>query len=356
MPTPTDRERQSKALGQAFLAHQVSQLEQSVDKLAFSRDSSSSRPLPRPHHRKAPRPIRVLDPSMLVHALPVVKRWVRRDEYRLVVPLAALATLDLLKRAPAPLRDHARDATRFLETQFDIARQIQSDAQIRLRAQAPTEEVSWSDLERRFDSSSSSSSDPDSAEALPTANDIPRALRSTLQCILYFDRLESSAASVAVYNSDLVTPPPVPPATVVVPPPTSSSSATSSSLPPPEIDYLALSSGDAVSYYLATFFPRLSIAVAPVTPEDVVAATEWLRSLARSHQAAAAAAASTTARGDGRTSDGHTPRRGGVGGERRGRGRGGSAPSKHEPGRPPRSSPPPPPSPAAVAAKTLFVP
>lgn len=32
--------------------------------------------------------MRVLDPSALVHALPVLKRWIREDKYKLVVPLS----------------------------------------------------------------------------------------------------------------------------------------------------------------------------------------------------------------------------------------------------------------------------
>lgn len=103
------RQRQSKALGAAFLAHQVSQLEQSVDTLAFSRDSrlysrGGSRGGARGGnargacrgganaasgvHLDRQRPVRVIDPSALVHALPVLKRWIREDKYKLIVPLS----------------------------------------------------------------------------------------------------------------------------------------------------------------------------------------------------------------------------------------------------------------------------
>lgn len=92
-------------MGAAFLAHQVDKLEKSVDTLTFDRSqalynpngprgrggSQSARSAAHPD-RSLPKPgikpIYVLDASVLVHALPLVKLWVRQDQYKLIVPLS----------------------------------------------------------------------------------------------------------------------------------------------------------------------------------------------------------------------------------------------------------------------------
>ncbi|GAA5908275.1 uncharacterized protein JCM6883_004334 [Sporobolomyces salmoneus] len=329
------REKQRKALGAAFLAHQVSELEKSVDHLQFSRDSSRS------NNRQRGRtgggggggsgglrtttlkikPIRVVDASTLIHALPVLKKWVREDQYKLVVPLSALATLDILKKAPAPLNDQSRDATRFLETQFNIAKQIQAsssasstgpegvngvDGRIRLRAQNSKEELSWREVEELFkvpegwktelppnlvndqvDASPKEKEEEEEEEEdelpLPTANDIPRSLRSTLQCVLYFllqqtqnpPSSSSAKTKLVLFNSHLPIPPPIPSSLLVQQQRTAQSTTSSNG-----IDYLALSSGDTLSYYLDTFFPSSSSAkgaVSIVTMEEVSEAREWIK-------------------------------------------------------------------------------
>ncbi|GAA5923013.1 uncharacterized protein JCM15063_003499 [Sporobolomyces koalae] len=323
------REKQSKALGAAFLAHQVSQLEKSVDTLTFSRDSRisarrtastrASGAATAGSARPGSRPVRVVDASTLVHALPVLKRWVRQDKYQLVIPLAALSTLDILKKAPPPLNDQARDATRFIESQLDIARQIQAawtgadaDARIRVRAQRANEELPWNQVEKKFSIPHDYQTELPLTEAgqplelppteegeepyqlpLPTANDIPRNLRSSLQCVLYFDSLDNKKSvptdpTVAVYNSLLETPPPVPAElAALVHAQRSSSSSTSSSRKPTQptpIDFVALSSGDALQYYLSTFFPTVS--AYSISSSEVVAATEWFKAQARAQLAA----------------------------------------------------------------------
>ncbi|KAI0033591.1 hypothetical protein K488DRAFT_77807 [Vararia minispora EC-137] len=60
----------------------------------------------------------VLDASVLVHALNQVKKWCRdgQDEI-LIVPLEALNTLDLLKKGVSTLAQRARAASRVLEAQ-----------------------------------------------------------------------------------------------------------------------------------------------------------------------------------------------------------------------------------------------
>ncbi|BGP21714.1 hypothetical protein Rt10032_c01g0417 [Rhodotorula toruloides] len=339
------RERQQKALGAAFLAHQVSELEKSVDMLAFSRD-------PRLHggrggrggrgrgggsgeSRQDKREVRVVDASALVHALPVLKRWIREDRYQLVVPLSALSTLDLLKKAPNPLHDLARDATRFLEGQLDIARQIQAafspadaDARTRLRAQRQTEETPWSEVEKLFKVPEGWVVElPEGVEVpppavgeeaeslpLPTANDIPRDLRSTTQCLLHFHLAARTSSPVdtapvgVVYNSLLATPPPLADplnrlvahsaAISVDPSDPSSSPRRKTREPAPLPDFLALSSGDALSYYLSTFFPSIINPLYVIPSTEVVAASSWLKAQAQAKQQADDA--STRGRGGGR--------------------------------------------------------
>ncbi|BGP04836.1 hypothetical protein JCM10049v2_000638 [Rhodotorula toruloides] len=376
------RERQQRALGAAFLAHQVSELEKSVDTLAFSRDprlygrgggrgrGRGGRGGGSSESREDKREVRVVDASALVHALPVLKRWIREDRYQLVVPLSALSTLDLLKKAPNPLHDLARDATRFLEGQLDIARQIQAafspadaDARTRLRAQRQTEEVPWSEVEKLFRVPEGwvvelpegiefpppvEGEDPEPLP-LPTANDIPRHLRSTIQSMLHF---HSSARTTSpsdtspvgiVYNSLLDTPPPLAEplsrlvahsatsANDITDPHSSPRRRTREPAPPP--DFLALSSGDALSYYLSTFFPSITNALYVIPSTEVVAASSWLKAQAQAKQQADDV--STRGRGGGRGGGRGRGRGGGDGGEGRGggRGRGGRAlsPSSHIP-------------------------
>ncbi|GAA5994965.1 uncharacterized protein JCM10292_004458 [Rhodotorula paludigena] len=391
-PDQQKRERQVKALGAAFLAHQVSQLERDVDTLAFSRDprlyggargrgrgggrggaSGAAGPRAGAAH-EAHREVRVVDASVLVHALPVLKRWVRQDQYQLVVPLSALSTLDLLKKAPQPLHDLAREATRFLETQLDIARQIRAafspadaDARTRLRAQRQEEEISWTEVEKLFvvpedwvvelPEGVELPVPEEAAEPAPlprpAASDIPLHLRSTLQCVLYFHlhRAPSTPPDSPVgviYKSNLSTPPPLASSLAKL---VSSSSAsttrssapssprkprrptdsTSSSSAPPEPDFLALSSGDALAYYLSTFFPSVSLGSgAPplhaVPSTEVDAAGAWLRQQAQAMaRMRDAEAGSGRGRGGGGEGRGRGRGRGGGGGGRgRGGGRGGA--------------------------------
>ncbi|GAA5911835.1 hypothetical protein JCM8208_002453 [Rhodotorula glutinis] len=399
------RDRQSKALGAAFLAHQVSQLEKSVDTLAFSRDPrlyptrgarggrggrAAGSGGGQPARSSQPRQVRVVDASALVHALPVLKRWVRDDSFQLVVPLSALSTLDLLKKAPNPLHDLARDATRFLETQLDISRQIHAafsprdaDARTRVRPQAQGEELPWHDVERLFvvpddwvvelpegvelpppyRRDGLPGADGDEVHEpeplpLPTANDIPIHLRSTLQCILYFylrvppapSSSSSSSTSSAprppaavTYDSHLATPAPLAASLAKLLASTStstSSSSTTTSSPrkhrddKPQPDYLALSSGDALAYYLATFFPSLggggggggnASVLEPIPRDEVERARDWWRAQAQARQQAQGKGQGERegggARG-GRGGRGGGPRGGGGGGGGSGSGRG----------------------------------
>ena len=373
-------------MGAAFLAHQVKELERSVDSLSFSRDGADGRRGGRGgraggghehgHGHGGRKELRVLDASVLVHALPVVKRWVREDSYQLVVPLegehellllkqgpdrfgrdlphAVFSTLDILKRAQDGLHDLAREATRFLETQLDIARQITSDAtpdsrnpdpRIRLRAQAAKEELAWADVEKLFRVPEGyvalaalvpplplADGETPPEPASPTANDIPRTLRSTLQCALFFLSLPT-APEIAVHNL-----PSTLPYTPTQPPTHTTPHRSNGSQPAQQPDFAALSSGTALSYFLSTFFPAQPVYA--VSTSEIVAAREWAKALAQ-----ARSAENDNGRG-GRGSGGRG--RGGRGREEDGRGRGGGRRGAHSGGR--AEGPPP------MAPRSLFVP
>ncbi|KAI6145013.1 hypothetical protein BKA82DRAFT_147594 [Pisolithus tinctorius] len=169
----------SRALGAAFLSHQVEQLEKSVShqghaNLAGRRDIPRDRdrdvgdrrqpfgehtsgvggtvhkrgPANHPAKQRAPAPsgtrqsprkdypekpvhkaheyqretkdadLIVLDASVLVHGLHKVKKWCKEGREEIViVPLEALNTLDLLKKGASPLAQRARSASRILEAQ-----------------------------------------------------------------------------------------------------------------------------------------------------------------------------------------------------------------------------------------------
>ncbi|KAG2052346.1 hypothetical protein BDR06DRAFT_528879 [Suillus hirtellus] len=182
----------SRALGAAFLSHQVEQLEKSVTRGPASgnwrdrrhpqadlgntnrrgvinhtpkqRPSSGNRSakksvaeaVPEREHSEAkvlkPRKssqeargdkdadIVVVDASVLVHALHQVKKWCRdgRDEI-VIVPLEALNTLDLLKKGTSPLAQRARSASRILEAQVGT--------NSRIRVQRDDAFVPWDRIE-----------------------------------------------------------------------------------------------------------------------------------------------------------------------------------------------------------------
>ncbi|KAJ7844638.1 hypothetical protein B0H13DRAFT_126493 [Mycena leptocephala] len=154
----TDKKAMSRALGAAFLNHQVEQLEKS----AASGNWRSRAPNPQASSKRVQQPgnnatiatttkpsprkktggvliiprdtppvsvrrsmeeekdadVVVVDASVLVHALHQVKRWCRdgREEI-VIVPLEALNTLDLLKKGTSALAQRARAASRILEAQ-----------------------------------------------------------------------------------------------------------------------------------------------------------------------------------------------------------------------------------------------
>ncbi|KAK4054860.1 hypothetical protein OIV83_000784 [Microbotryomycetes sp. JL201] len=345
------RERMSKAMGAAFLSHTVAQLEKSVDSLAFSRDQrlygdfgergrhvrgagaasrgrgggdSAQRGTGTHTNGQSVRSAgarerRIVDASALVHALPVLKRWVRQDTYQLIVPLQALSTLDILKKAPNPLHDLARDATKFLESQFNIARQIEAtlgtkeaNARVRLRAQSANEELGWKQVEHLFQipegfeiaalqHSQSQTTEVSAGEQdeprIPVAADIPRALRSTIQCALHFN-FDGLTTPVVLYKNGAFT---NPYAAVQA---ANADMAASTNERRGEghrdhhqqqqekaTDFDAIASGDALSFWLSTFLTRRSesddeqysgVAVDVVSKSEVQAARAWFKEMAAS--------------------------------------------------------------------------
>ncbi|KIM79314.1 hypothetical protein PILCRDRAFT_98206 [Piloderma croceum F 1598] len=167
--TPNNKLAMSRALGAAFLNHQVEQLEKSVtngagvgnwrDRRQSQADHASpngrganERGTKRSPHVQGGKPIRkkggdavekereknevktgrksveepkgkdavivVVDSSVLVNALYQVKKWCKEGrEEILIVPLEALNTLDLLKKGTSALAQRARAASRILEAQ-----------------------------------------------------------------------------------------------------------------------------------------------------------------------------------------------------------------------------------------------
>ncbi|KIJ67312.1 hypothetical protein HYDPIDRAFT_84064 [Hydnomerulius pinastri MD-312] len=173
----------SRALGAAFLSHQVEQLEKSVthgpasgnwrdrrqaqgelgvangngtrrnnviNHAAKQRPASGPKPAKKEHmerereygevkqrEREKPRKssegvrsekdadLVVVDASVLVHALHQVKKWCREGREEIVIiPLEALNTLDLLKKGTSPLAQRARAASRILEAQVGTNQRI----------------------------------------------------------------------------------------------------------------------------------------------------------------------------------------------------------------------------------------
>ncbi|KAF7361107.1 hypothetical protein MSAN_01142300 [Mycena sanguinolenta] len=151
----------SRALGAAFLNHQVEQLEKSA---ANANANWRTRPQPPASPKRVQQPKRasqqqqrnsngvngqrrsfddpkasekdggktshsnekdaniiVIDASVLIHALPAVRFWVHEGRTEiLIVPLEALNTLDMLKKGTSALAQRALAASRVLEAQVGV--------------------------------------------------------------------------------------------------------------------------------------------------------------------------------------------------------------------------------------------
>ncbi|KAJ7602448.1 hypothetical protein DFH06DRAFT_1115699 [Mycena polygramma] len=220
-----DKKAMSRALGAAFLNHQVEQLEksaasgnwrsrapnpQSSKRVQQSGNNGNIATTGKPAPRKKtagvliiprdtpPASVRrsmeddkdadvvVVDASVLVHALHQVKKWCRDGRQEVViVPLEALNTLDLLKKGTSPLAQRARAASRILEAQVGT--------NPRIRVQQDDAFVPWDSIP--FSDTATTTTGSPTAPAAPTpADDLdisPEWLRRTVCCA----RWESEAAT-----------------------------------------------------------------------------------------------------------------------------------------------------------------
>ncbi|KNZ80301.1 hypothetical protein J132_06417 [Termitomyces sp. J132] len=182
----------SRALGAAFLNHQVEQLEKSVASArGTGRDiglgvsavkiqpQSQSQDVRRREKEKEGERVKeekkekenmkdadvvVVDASVLVHALYQLKKWCRdgREEV-IIVPLEALNTLDLLKKGTSHLAQRARAASRVLEAQVGT--------NPRIRVQQDDAFVLWDKIEFS-----------DNIAGSPAPNTSPEWVRRTICC------------------------------------------------------------------------------------------------------------------------------------------------------------------------------
>lgn len=175
--TSTQKLAISRALGAAFLSHQVEQLEKSVQSDGYGngsrgyKDQNANRRGRRGggHYTSTPQSDRkrerngkedkivdtkirtegfdvkkeadvvVLDASVLIHCLNRIKDWCRKGRQEiLVVPLEALNTLDFLKKGSSSLAQKARAASRLLEAQVG--------SNPRIRVQRDDAFVPWDDI------------------------------------------------------------------------------------------------------------------------------------------------------------------------------------------------------------------
>ncbi|KIY71325.1 hypothetical protein CYLTODRAFT_419012 [Cylindrobasidium torrendii FP15055 ss-10] len=154
--SPPNKIAMSKALGAAFLNHQVEQLEKSVVTRQPQRRREAPKTPERQNDRKSPTvrsslnpsprqnrvmtkkdaDIVVVDASVLVHALEQMRKWCCNGREEIViVPLEVLNTLDLLKHGSTALAQRAREASRLLEAQVG--------ANPRIRVQHDGSYVPW---------------------------------------------------------------------------------------------------------------------------------------------------------------------------------------------------------------------
>ncbi|KAI9461511.1 hypothetical protein F5148DRAFT_1286650 [Russula earlei] len=221
----------SRALGAAFLSHQVEQLEKSVSapprpppSRSGNSNNSNWRDRHRPHqppavdskrtqlpvggirittthsnqqhqHEQKERPaatrkraphdakksnakeadIIIVDASVLVNALGQVKKWCRDgQEEVIVVPLEALNTLDLLKKGSTPLAQRARTASRVLESQVGT--------NPRVRVQHDTAFVLWDKIAFDEDPTIASTVIPNAAAVPSSTSPSPEWVRRTICC------------------------------------------------------------------------------------------------------------------------------------------------------------------------------
>ncbi|GJJ14143.1 hypothetical protein Clacol_008402 [Clathrus columnatus] len=254
----------SRALGAAFLSHQVEQLEKSVYSGDGSKEHRDRNPTGRGrrggqhtsiHHsgRKRERSSKedrigefkpleemsyekeadviILDASVLIHCLNRVKKWCKKGRQEiLVVPLEALNTLDFLKKGGSSLAQKARGASRLLEAQVG--------SNPRIRVQRDDAFVPWDDI--NFSILESSNSELSGVLLLPP----PEWLRRTICCAQWERRNALSGGSLADTAPYVANPLPSRPTTPLSNETFSSSSAKDNQKPLVETHSLPIGDGN----------------------------------------------------------------------------------------------------------------
>ncbi|KAF8532164.1 hypothetical protein JB92DRAFT_3080771 [Gautieria morchelliformis] len=211
----------SRALGAAFLSHQVEQLEKTVGRESRSTASNNwrersgqlvggrggkrggaahaqghqggrkkerkdGREVAKPREQSEPSGSTelekdadtiVVDASVLVHALGQVKKWCKDGRQEVIlIPLEALNTLDLLKKGSSPLAQRARAASRILESQVGT--------NPRIRVQRDDAFVLWDEIPFRSPLPGESLTDPESNSDISFVGlaPPPEWLRRTICC------------------------------------------------------------------------------------------------------------------------------------------------------------------------------
>lgn len=206
-----DRDKTSKALGQAFLNHQIKQLETGANRNNKQNRRGSNRtfvsPNPRnqvqkhansndPEHsrqREATDTRIVVDASVLIHALDQIKKWSAvASSVQLIIPLEgnvqvvyspslthylhpALNSLDLLKKGNSTIATRARAASRLLEEL------VGSNSRVHVQEDASV--VDWDD-------DASSKGIPEAASWV----------RNTLGCVLWEQKHHTDGVKLAVMD------------------------------------------------------------------------------------------------------------------------------------------------------------
>lgn len=249
----------------------------------MSLQSRSHKPTHKPHQdnnrassigpsttRDVPLPIKIIDTSTLVHALPVLKRWVREGKYKLIIPLDVISNLDILKTSPQPIQGFVKDATCWLDSQIQKTKPSFHPAEGRFSPQVTGEESSWEELCQHF------TSPPIEEDSVPVfteneeqtqrrliSNDLPRQYRSLLQCALWQQSHMGlrQQCNLVVFSPSNERPQLGPP------------TALCSNPSPIGYSHLDLTSGAC----LARWASRFGVQIQEVTKNELTAAKQWIR-------------------------------------------------------------------------------
>ncbi|KAJ7479803.1 hypothetical protein FB451DRAFT_1086367 [Mycena latifolia] len=302
-----DKKAMSRALGAAFLNHQVEQLEKSAASGNWRNRASpvqsspkrgqqqpgsnatiatTAKPAPRKKNAGVlvipkeahPASVRrsmedekdadvvVVDASVLVHALHQVKKWCRDGRAEVViVPLEALNTLDLLKKGTSALAQRARAASRILEAQVGTNPRIrvqQDDAFV------PWDAIPFSEAINNATAATATSTAPTTAPNPVVSADVPDAspewVRRTVCCARWELNEAAATPHATAVAKDKAKTPKTPPRTVCL-------AVLSSAAPPASTaDGGALTKHEprAAGTLVSHWAVRAGITVLPVAPSS----------------------------------------------------------------------------------------